>query len=62
MSNRGKLTEQLFGGRDPLKNIVVKSDTGAPTADAKAPFVYNSYDDDWYIYSVTSSDYVKVYG
>jgi hypothetical protein len=63
MSRRGKMIEQLFVGKDPLRRIYIKTDTGAPSSALTAyPFVYNSYDDDWYIYSQTSSDFVKVCG
>lgn len=57
---RGKCIDELFKGRDPLKNIVIKATTGAPSADANAPIVYNSYDNDWYVYSSSASDYIQM--
>jgi hypothetical protein len=63
MSIRGKLIDQLFLGKDPMKNIFVTHDTGAPSSSLTAyPFVYNAHDDDWYIFSQTTSDFVKVVG
>ncbi len=63
MSVRGKLIDQVFVGKNPFESIYVTHDTGAPSSALTAyPFVYNAHDDDWYIFSQTSSDFVKIYG
>lgn len=63
MSIRSKLIDEVFKGKDPMKNIFITHDTGAPSSSLTAyPFVYNAHDSAWYIYSITSTDFVKVYG
>lgn len=62
VSLRGKLLDQVFFGKDPLRRITIYGVTGTPTIGSASPFVYNSYDDTWYIYSQTDSTHVKIKG
>lgn len=59
---RGKLQDEVFFGKDPMKTITIYAVTGTPTIGSASPFVYNSYDDDWYIYSQTDSTHIKIKG